>query len=165
MTYALAAPEFDKFADEQRPEDLFSWGLTQYDKNWPWLKYVIAPEKTGAHLAQVFADLQYKNLRTAETEKVRARDLFFQRWSGEPFGGEERISGAVAESCDVRFEAGDVRRGKSRNTVVRPSRRASLTPFIMEFANADMVGIRKTGSGDQGGGSRGTQDWATFIRP
>src|SRR6202162_2596246 len=30
MTYALAAPEFDKFADEQRPKNLFFVGMTQY---------------------------------------------------------------------------------------------------------------------------------------
>jgi len=46
--------------------------------------------KTGAHPAQVVRELQYRNLRTANGE-VRARDLFFQRWSGEAFAGEERI--------------------------------------------------------------------------
>jgi 2,3-bisphosphoglycerate-independent phosphoglycerate mutase len=45
MSYALAAPDFDKFADPARPENLFYVGMTQYDKNWPWLKFVIAPEK------------------------------------------------------------------------------------------------------------------------
>src|SRR5467141_1230623 len=69
MTYALAAPDFDKFVDPKRPKNLFYVGMTQYDKNWPWLKYVITPEKLEHILAQVFAELQYKNLRTAETEK------------------------------------------------------------------------------------------------
>src|SRR6266851_3712190 len=69
LTYALAAPDFDKFVDARRPKNLFYVGMTQYDKNWPWLKYVIAPEKLEHILAQVFAELQYKNLRTAETEK------------------------------------------------------------------------------------------------
>src|SRR6266850_2244176 len=41
MTYALAAPDFDKFVDPKRPKNLFYVGMTQYDKNWPWLKYVI----------------------------------------------------------------------------------------------------------------------------
>ena len=48
MTYALAAPDFDKFADTGRPRNLFYVAVTQYDKNWPWLKFVIAPEKPFA---------------------------------------------------------------------------------------------------------------------
>src|SRR3989440_5004186 len=77
MTCALAAPDFDKFVDAQRPKNLFYVGITQYDKNWPWLKYVIAPEKLEHLLAQVFADVQYKNLRTAETEKYAHVTYFF----------------------------------------------------------------------------------------
>ena len=38
MTYALAAPDFDKFVDAKRPKNLFYVAMTQYDKNWPWLK-------------------------------------------------------------------------------------------------------------------------------
>jgi len=26
MTYALAAPDFDKFVDPKRPKNLFTWG-------------------------------------------------------------------------------------------------------------------------------------------
>src|SRR6516225_2983046 len=33
MTYALAAPVFDKFADAKRPKNLFYVAMTQYDKN------------------------------------------------------------------------------------------------------------------------------------
>jgi len=32
MTYALAAPDFDKFVDAKRPKNLFYVGMTQYDK-------------------------------------------------------------------------------------------------------------------------------------
>src|SRR6266849_2170836 len=32
MTYALAAPDFDKFVDARRPKNLFYVGMTQYDK-------------------------------------------------------------------------------------------------------------------------------------
>jgi len=65
--------------------------MTQYDKNWPWLKYVIAPEKLEHILAQVFAELQYKNLRTAETEKYAHVTYFFNGGVEKPFAGEERI--------------------------------------------------------------------------
>src|SRR6266403_101544 len=91
MTYALAAPDFDKFVDPQRPKNLFYVAMTQYDKNWPWLKYVIGPEKLEHILAQVFADLHYKNLRCAETEKYAHVTYFFNGGVEKPFAGEERI--------------------------------------------------------------------------
>src|SRR5438552_8305159 len=69
MTYALAAPDFDKFVDAKRPKNLFYVAMTQYDKNWPWLQSVIKPDKLEKILAQVFADLNFKNLLTAEPEK------------------------------------------------------------------------------------------------
>src|SRR5439155_19232402 len=56
MTYALAAPDFDKFVDSNRPKNLFYVAMTQYDKNWPWLQSVIKPDKLEQILAQVFAD-------------------------------------------------------------------------------------------------------------
>jgi len=36
--------------------------MTQYDKAWPWLRYVLAPEKIAHILAQVFAEHNLKNL-------------------------------------------------------------------------------------------------------
>src|SRR5208337_4017756 len=63
MTLALEAPDFDKFIDPKRPKNLFFVGMTKYDKKWPWLKCVIQPEKLEQILAQVFQELQYKNLR------------------------------------------------------------------------------------------------------
>src|SRR6267378_4103057 len=91
MTNALVAPNFDKFVDEKRPKNLFFVAMTQYDKNWPWLKYVIAPEKLEHILAQVFAELHYKNLRTAETEKYAHVTYFFNGGVEKPFAGESRI--------------------------------------------------------------------------
>jgi len=111
MTYALAAPDFDKFVDAKRPKNLFYVAMTQYDKNWPWLKFVIAPEKLEHILAQVFAELQYKNLRTAETEKYAHVTYFFNGGGGEAVRRRRADSRAIAEGSDVRFEAGNVRRG------------------------------------------------------
>jgi 2,3-bisphosphoglycerate-independent phosphoglycerate mutase len=91
LTYALAAPDFDKFSDAKRPKNLFFVAMTQYEKTWSWLKYVISPEKLEHILAQVFAELQYKNLRCAETEKYAHVTYFFNGGVEKPFGGEERI--------------------------------------------------------------------------
>jgi 2,3-bisphosphoglycerate-independent phosphoglycerate mutase len=67
MTRALMDPAFAEFVDPTRPKNLAYLGMTQYDKAWPWLRYLIAPEKLEHILANVFTELEYKNLRVAES--------------------------------------------------------------------------------------------------
>jgi 2,3-bisphosphoglycerate-independent phosphoglycerate mutase len=139
MTNALAAPDFDKFIDPKRPKNLFYVGMTQYDKKWPWLKYVIGPEKLEHILAQVFADIQYKNLRCAETEKYAHVTYFFNGGIEKPFAGEERIlvqSPKVA-TYDLKPE---MSAEGITDTVVRAIEQDAFDAIIMNYANADMVG-------------------------
>ena len=139
MTYALAGPDFDKFADPKRPKNLFYVAMTRYDKNWPWLQYVIAPEKLEHILAQVFADLNYKNLRTAETEKYAHVTYFFNGGVEKPFAGEERIlvpSPKVA-TYDLKPE---MSAEGITDTVVKAMEKGEFDAIIMNYANADMVG-------------------------
>ena len=139
MTYALAAPDFDKFVDAKRPKNLFYVAMTQFDKNWPWLKYVIAPEKLEHILAQAFAELKYKNLRTAETEKYAHVTYFFNGGVEKPFAGEERIlvpSPKVA-TYDLKPE---MSAAGITDTVVKAIEKGEFDAIIMNYANADMVG-------------------------
>jgi len=139
MTYALAAPDFDKFADPKRPKNLFYVGMTQYDKKWPWLQYVIGPEKLEHILAQVFADIDYKNLRCAETEKYAHVTYFFNGGVEKPFPGEERIlvpSPKVA-TYDLKPE---MSAEGITDTVVKAIEQNQFDAIIMNYANADMVG-------------------------
>src|SRR6202521_2020667 len=139
MTCALAAPDFDKFVDPKRPKNLFYVAMTQYDKNWPWLKYVIAPEKLEHILAQVFAELQYRNLRTAETEKYAHVTYFFNGGVEKPFAGEERIlvpSPKVA-TYDLKPE---MSAAGITDTAVKAIEQGEFDAIIMNYANADMVG-------------------------
>lgn len=139
MTSALAAPDFNKFADPKRPKNLFFAAMTQYEKTWPWLKYVIGPEKLEHILAQVFAELQYKNLRCAETEKYAHVTYFFNGGVEKPFGGEERIlvpSPKVA-TYDLKPE---MSAEGITDTVVKAIEKGDFDAIIMNYANADMVG-------------------------
>ena len=139
MTKALAEPGFDKFVDEKRPQNLFFVAMTQYEKTWPWLKYVLAPEKLEHILAQVFAELQYKDLRTAETEKYAHVTYFFNGGVEKPFGGEERIlvpSPKVA-TYDLKPE---MSAAGITDTVVKTIEKGGFDAIIMNYANADMVG-------------------------
>jgi 2,3-bisphosphoglycerate-independent phosphoglycerate mutase len=139
MTLALGAPDFDKFVDGQRPKNLFYVAMTKYDKNWPWLKCVVMPEKLEHILAQVFQDLQYKNLRCAETEKYAHVTYFFNGGVEKPFQGEERIlvpSPKVA-TYDLKPE---MSAEGITDAVVKAIEKGEFDAIIMNFANADMVG-------------------------
>src|ERR1700688_2809906 len=139
MTRALVEPGFDKITDRKRPENLFYVAMTQYDKNWPWLKYVIAPEKLEHILAQVFEELQYRNLRCAETEKYAHVTYFFNGGVEKPFGGEERIlvpSPKVA-TYDLKPE---MSAAGIADTIVKAVEKGDFDAIVMNFANADMVG-------------------------
>jgi len=139
MTYALEAPGFDKFADPKRPKNLFYVAMTKYDKNWAWLKSVIMPEKLEHILAQVFQELQYKNLRCAETEKYAHVTYFFNGGVEKPFTGEERIlvpSPKVA-TYDLMPE---MSAAGITDTVVKAIEKGEFDAIIMNYANADMVG-------------------------
>jgi len=139
MTLALATPDFDKFADAGRPKNLFYVAMTQYEKIWPWLKYVLAPEKLEHILAQVFAEIDYKNLRCAETEKYAHVTYFFNGGVEKPFTGEERIlvpSPKVA-TYDLKPE---MSAAGITDTVVNAIEKGDFDAIIMNYANADMVG-------------------------
>src|SRR5262249_36488754 len=139
MTFALAAPGFDKFADVKRHKNLFYVAMTQYDKNWPWLQAVIKPEKLEHILAQVFAGLNYKNLRTAETEKYAHVTYFFNGGVEQPFAGEERIlvpSPKVA-TYDLKPE---MSAEGITDTVVKAIEKAEFDAIIINYAKPDMVG-------------------------
>jgi 2,3-bisphosphoglycerate-independent phosphoglycerate mutase len=138
-TRALIEPGFDKFADPKRPKNFFLVAMTQYEKTWSWLQYVLGSEKVEHILAQVFAGMNFKNLRVAETEKYAHVTYFFNGGVEKPFAGEERIlvpSPKVA-TYDLKPEMSAA--GITDN-VVQAIEKGDFDAIIMNFANADMVG-------------------------
>ncbi len=139
MSYALAAPDFDKFTDAKRPKNLFYVAMTKYDKKWAWLQAVITPEKLEHILAQVFQDLQYKNLRCAETEKYAHVTYFFNGGVEKPFTGEERILVPSPKVATYDLKPEMSAQGIT-DTVVKAIEKGEFDAIIMNYANADMVG-------------------------
>jgi 2,3-bisphosphoglycerate-independent phosphoglycerate mutase len=138
-TRALAEPGFDKFPDAKRPQNLFFVAMTQYEKTWPWLQFVFGPEKVEHILANVFAQMNLKNLRCAETEKYAHVTYFFNGGIEKPFPGEERIlvpSPKVA-TYDLKPE---MSAAGIAGTVVKAIEKGEFDAIVMNFANADMVG-------------------------
>ncbi|MGH9712778.1 MAG: 2,3-bisphosphoglycerate-independent phosphoglycerate mutase [Candidatus Acidiferrales bacterium] len=138
-TRALAEPGFKEFVDPARPANLSFIAMTQYEKNWPWLRYIIAPEKLEHILANVFAELQFKNLRVAETEKYAHVTYFFNGGVEKPFPGEERVlvPSPKVPTYDLKPE---MSAAGVADAVVHAIEKGAFDAIIMNFANADMVG-------------------------
>jgi 2,3-bisphosphoglycerate-independent phosphoglycerate mutase len=139
MTRALIEPGFDKIVDPDRPKNLFLIAMTQYEKTWPWLRYLLAPEKLEHILANVFTELQFKNLRVAETEKYAHVTYFFNGGIENPFPGEERIlvPSPKVSTYDLKPE---MSAAGIAETAVHAIEKGDFDAIIMNFANADMVG-------------------------
>ncbi len=139
ITKALAEPGFDKFADPARPQNLAYVAMTQYEKTWPWLHYLLAPEKLEHILANVFAEREFKNLRVAETEKYAHVTYFFNGGVEKPFPGEERalVPSPKVPTYDLKPE---MSAAGIADTVIHAIEKGDFDAIIMNFANADMVG-------------------------
>jgi 2,3-bisphosphoglycerate-independent phosphoglycerate mutase len=139
MTRALMDPAFAEFVDPTRPKNLAYLGMTQYDKAWPWLRYLIAPEKLEHILANVFTELEYKNLRVAESEKYAHVTYFFNGGIEKPYVGEDRVMvpSPKVPTYDLKPE---MSAEGVTDTVVHAIEKGDFDAIIMNFANADMVG-------------------------
>ena len=139
MTRALVDPGFKEIADPARPKKLLFVAMTQYEKTWPWLRYLLAPEKLEHILANVFADMQFKNLRVAETEKYAHVTYFFNGGVEKPFPGEERVlvPSPKVPTYDLKPE---MSAAGVADAVVHAIEKGEFDAIIMNFANADMVG-------------------------
>jgi 2,3-bisphosphoglycerate-independent phosphoglycerate mutase len=139
MTRALSEPGFDKFSDPSRPKNLLFTGITQYDKTFSWMKFLLTQDKLDHILAQVFADMNFKNLRVAETEKYAHVTYFFNGGVEKPFGGEERIlvPSPKVPTYDLKPE---MSAAGIADAVTNAIRKGDFDAIIMNFANADMVG-------------------------
>ncbi|HET9401106.1 MAG TPA: 2,3-bisphosphoglycerate-independent phosphoglycerate mutase [Candidatus Acidoferrales bacterium] len=139
ISRALAQPDFKELPDPQRPKNLCFVGMTQYDKTFSWLRYLLAQEKLEHILAQIFAELNFRNLRVAETEKYAHVTYFFNGGVEKPFPGEERVlvpSPKVA-TYDLKPE---MSAAGVAEAVTKAIRKGEFDAIIMNFANADMVG-------------------------
>jgi 2,3-bisphosphoglycerate-independent phosphoglycerate mutase len=139
MTRALIDPGFKEFADPARPKNLVYVAMTQYEKTWPWLRYILAPEKLEHILANVFADLDFKNLRIAETEKYAHVTYFFNGGVEKPFPGEERVlvPSPKVPTYDLKPE---MSAAGVADAAIKAVEKGDFDAIIMNFANADMVG-------------------------
>ena len=168
ITKALIEPGFDKIADPARPTNLAFVAMTQYEKTWPWLRYILAPEKLEHILANVFAELDFKNLRIAETEKYAHVTYFFNGGVEKPFPGEERVlvPSPKVPTYDLKPE---MSAAGVADAAIKAIEKGDFDAIIMNFANADMVGpfgqARSDHQGLRNGGRAARQNLPGAARP
>jgi len=121
------------------PKKLYFATMTLYDKvlNVP---YVLSKEPLDNILGNVFAQLNWKNLRVAETEKYPHVTYFFNGGIEVAFKGEEREvvpSSKEVATYDLKPE---MSAEGITNVVLDAMGRKDFDVIVMNFANADMVG-------------------------
>ena len=119
-------------------KNLFFTTMTQYDKSFT-VPFVLAKEPLDNILANVFAQLNWKNLRVAETEKYAHVTYFFNGGMEKPFGGEERemVASPKVATYDLKPE---MSAEGVTDIVLDAMGKKDFDVIVMNFANADMVG-------------------------
>ncbi|MGI8744191.1 MAG: 2,3-bisphosphoglycerate-independent phosphoglycerate mutase [Bryobacteraceae bacterium] len=112
--------------------------MTQYDKSFS-VPFVLPREYPNNILADVMAQLQWTNLRVAETEKYAHVTYFFNGGNEKPYAGEQRemIASQKVATYDLKPE---MSAAGITEVVVKAIERGGLDLIVMNFANADMVG-------------------------
>ncbi len=138
MTMALMDATLEKPSRSLVPKNLHFTTLTQYDKTFV-VPFVLPREHPNNILADVMAQLQWKNLRVAETEKYAHVTYFFNGGNEKPYGGEERemVASPKVATYDLKPE---MSAAGVKDVVVKAIEKGGLDVIVMNFANADMVG-------------------------
>lgn len=138
MTMALTDPALAQPPRSQAPKNLHYTTMTEYDKTFGH-PFVLSREHPDNILANVFANLNWKNLRVAETEKYAHVTYFFNGGNEKPYAGEERemVASPKVATYDLKPE---MSASGIKDVVVKAIASASFDVIVMNFANADMVG-------------------------
>ncbi|HZU24849.1 MAG TPA: 2,3-bisphosphoglycerate-independent phosphoglycerate mutase [Bryobacteraceae bacterium] len=120
------------------PKSLKYVTMTQYDKSFPF-PFVLPREHPSNILADIMAQLNWHNLRVAETEKYAHVTYFFNGGNEKPYPGEERelVASPKVATYDLKPE---MSAQGIADLVVKNIERGGLDVIVMNFANADMVG-------------------------
>ncbi len=138
MTTALTDQVLEKPSRSLAPKNLHFTTMTEYDKTFK-LPFVLPREHPNNILADVMAQLNWKNLRVAETEKYAHVTYFFNGGNEKPYAGESRelVPSPKVATYDLKPE---MSAPGVTAAVVKAIEQGDLDLIVMNYANADMVG-------------------------
>lgn len=130
--------EMTEYLNVTKPMNLRFATMTQYDKALP-VPFVLTREPLNNILGYVCQELNWKNLRVAETEKYAHVTYFFNGGIEKPFAGEERemVQSPKVATYDLKPE---MSADGVTEVVLEAMGRKDFDVIVMNFANADMVG-------------------------
>ncbi len=122
----------------ESPLNLHFTTMTQYDRTLR-ANVVLPPEHPNHILANVMAEINWRNLRVAETEKYAHVTYFFNGGKEKAFPGEERemVASPKVATYDLKPE---MSAQGITDIVTHAIDKRGFDIIIMNFANADMVG-------------------------
>ena len=138
MTEALTSPTLETPSRSLAPKNLHFTTMTQYDKTFK-VPFVLPREHPNNILTDVMAQLNWKNLRVAETEKYAHVTYFFNGGNEKPYPGESRemVASPKVATYDLKPE---MSAPGITNVVVKAIEQGGFDLIVMNYANADMVG-------------------------
>ena len=138
MTMALTDPALEKPSRSHAPKNLHFTTMTEYDKTFK-VPFVLRREHPNNILADVMAQLNWKNLRVAETEKYAHVTYFFNGGNEKPFAGESRelVPSPKVATYDLKPE---MSAPGITAIVLKAIEQGDQDLIVMNYANADMVG-------------------------
>jgi 2,3-bisphosphoglycerate-independent phosphoglycerate mutase len=135
---ALAVDGFHGFDAGPRPALAGLVTMTQYDRTFPFPQ-AFAPFSMARIVAEVLADADRTQLRTAETEKYPHVTYFFNGGVEPPYRGEERI--LVPSQKVATYDLAPAMSAEGITDVLCGAIAKPAHDFILcNYANADMVG-------------------------
>jgi 2,3-bisphosphoglycerate-independent phosphoglycerate mutase len=134
---ALAVPRFDGFDVQDRP-DVACVTMTQYDQTFA-IPQAFPPFSLARILAEVLAENDRTQFRTAETEKYPHVTYFFNGGYEPPYPGEERclIPSQRVATYDL---APEMSAAGVTDALCRTIEARTHDFMLCNYANADMVG-------------------------
>ena len=138
MTVALTDDKLEQPSRSLAPKNLKYVTMTEYDKTFR-VPFVLPREHPDNILANVMAQLNWRNLRVAETEKYAHVTYFFNGGAEKPYPGEERemVASPKVATYDLKPE---MSAEGVAGVVVKAIAQGGFDLIVMNFANADMVG-------------------------
>jgi 2,3-bisphosphoglycerate-independent phosphoglycerate mutase len=120
------------------PKRLHYTTMSRYEKAFPYA-YVIPPEHPNNILANVMSQLNWRNLRVAETEKYAHVTYFFNGGTEKPYPGEERelVPSPKVATYNLKPEMSAPGVAEVVKSAIE---KRDFDVIVMNFANADMVG-------------------------
>jgi 2,3-bisphosphoglycerate-independent phosphoglycerate mutase len=137
ITRALTEADFSEFPRPKPPRIHFA-GFTEYKEDFG-LPGAFPPQELRRILADVWAEAGVANLRLAETEKYAHVTYFFNGGVEKPFPGEERILVPSWKGATYDLHP-EMSAPQITEEAVRALRGGAFGAYVVNFANADMVG-------------------------